>query len=72
MELALSQLAKVTAAETHHLDRAIVAFSVNPEFGTPAPSTLLRDYVDDIPDSARHLRSAVARPHIRAARATRS
>lgn len=48
VEPALSQLAKLTAAETHRLDRAIVAISVNPELGTPVPDTLLRDYVDDV------------------------
>ncbi|CAL9675550.1 hypothetical protein SUDANB111_07705 (plasmid) [Streptomyces sp. enrichment culture] len=48
MEPALSQLEKLTAAETHRLDRAIVAISVNPELGTPVPGTLLRDYVDDV------------------------
>lgn len=35
VEPALSQLEKLTAAETHRLDRAIVAISVNPELGTP-------------------------------------
>lgn len=48
VEPALSQLAKLTAAETHRLDRVIVAFSVSPELGTPVPDTLLRDYVDDV------------------------
>ncbi|MFC5904674.1 hypothetical protein ACFQ60_47010 [Streptomyces zhihengii] len=48
MEPALSQLAKLTASETHRLDRAIVAISVNPELGTPVPDTLLRDYSDDV------------------------
>ena len=48
VEPALSQLAKLTAGETHRLDRAIVAISVNPALGTPVPDTLLRDYVDDI------------------------
>lgn len=43
MEPALSQLEKLTAAETHRLGRAIVAISVNPDLGT-----LLRDYVDDV------------------------
>ncbi|MEU4800449.1 hypothetical protein [Streptomyces sp. NPDC023327] len=46
VEPALRQLAKLTASETHRLDRAIVAISVNPELGTPVPDTLLRDYVD--------------------------
>jgi hypothetical protein len=41
-------LAKLTASETHHLDRAIVALSVNPELGTEVPGTLLRDYADEI------------------------
>ncbi|WP_405533905.1 hypothetical protein OG787_00330 [Streptomyces sp. NBC_00075] len=48
VEPALTQLAKLTASETHRLDRAIVAISVNPELGTAVPGTLLRDYVDEI------------------------
>ncbi|MER6779645.1 MULTISPECIES: hypothetical protein [unclassified Streptomyces] len=48
VEPALSQLAKLTANETHRLDRAIVAISVNPELGTEVPGTLLRDYADEI------------------------
>ncbi|MEV4947848.1 hypothetical protein [Streptomyces sp. NPDC053755] len=48
VEPALSQLEKLTASETHRLDRAIVAISVNPDLGTPVPDTLLRDYTDDI------------------------
>jgi hypothetical protein len=48
VEPALTQLAKLTASETHRLDRAIVAISVNPELGTEVPGTLLRDYVDEI------------------------
>ncbi|WP_433544318.1 hypothetical protein ACQPZG_03820 (plasmid) [Streptomyces sp. CA-294286] len=48
VEPALTQLAKLTASETHRLDRAIVAVSVNPELGTEVPGTLLRDYVDAI------------------------
>jgi hypothetical protein len=48
VEPALTQLAKLTASETHRLDRAIVAISVNPELGTEVPSTLLRDYADEI------------------------
>ncbi|MFI9255822.1 hypothetical protein [Streptomyces sp. NPDC053069] len=48
VEPALNQLAKLTAAETHRLDRAIVAISVNPELDTPVPDTLLRNYVDDV------------------------
>ncbi|MEE1736139.1 hypothetical protein PUR49_06365 [Streptomyces sp. BE147] len=48
VEPALSQLPKLTATETHRLDRAIVAISVNPELGAPVPDTLLRDHVDDI------------------------
>ncbi|NEA49727.1 hypothetical protein [Streptomyces sp. SID10815] len=39
VEPALSQLAKLMAAETHRLDRAMVAISVNPELGIPAPDT---------------------------------
>ncbi|WP_405827220.1 MULTISPECIES: hypothetical protein [unclassified Streptomyces] len=48
VEPALTQLTKLTANETHRLDRAIVAISVNPELGTEVPGTLLRDYADDI------------------------
>ncbi|MFI2292870.1 hypothetical protein [Streptomyces niveus] len=48
VEPALTQLAKLTASETHRLDRAIVAISVNPELGTEVPGTLLRDYSDEI------------------------
>ncbi|MFF2430922.1 hypothetical protein [Streptomyces mirabilis] len=48
VEPPLTQLAKLTASETHRLDRAIVAISVNPELGTEVPGTLLRDYVDEI------------------------
>ncbi|MCX4597007.1 hypothetical protein OG819_47490 [Streptomyces sp. NBC_01549] len=48
VEPALTQLAKLTADETHRLDRAIVAISVNPELGTEVPGTLLRDYVDEV------------------------
>ncbi|ARE79499.1 hypothetical protein B6R96_36415 (plasmid) [Streptomyces sp. Sge12] len=48
VEPALTQLTKLTANETHRLDRAIVAISVNPHLGTEVPGTLLRDYVDDI------------------------
>ncbi|MFJ7416949.1 hypothetical protein ACIQWZ_40110 [Streptomyces sp. NPDC098077] len=48
VEPALTQLAKLTARETHRLDRAIVAISVNPELGTAVPGTLLRDYTDEI------------------------
>ncbi|WP_435975613.1 hypothetical protein [Streptomyces sp. Qhu_M48] len=48
MEPALSQLSKLTASETHRLDRVVVAISVNPELGTPVPDSLLRDYADDV------------------------
>ncbi|MGW7333813.1 hypothetical protein ACWGIU_35470 [Streptomyces sp. NPDC054840] len=48
VEPALTQLAKLTASETHRLDRAIVAISVNPQLGTEVPNTLLRDYADEI------------------------
>ncbi|MFE3995200.1 hypothetical protein ACFXPW_26395 [Streptomyces goshikiensis] len=48
VEPALTQLTKLTASETHRLDRAIVAISVNPELGAEIPGTLLRDYVDDV------------------------
>lgn len=48
VEPALTQLTKLTANETHRLDRAIVAVSVNPELGSQVPGTLLRDYADEI------------------------
>lgn len=48
VEPALTQLTKLTANETHRLDRAIVAISVNPELGTEVAGTLLRDYADEI------------------------
>lgn len=48
VEPALTQLAKLTANETHRLDRVIVAISVNSELGTEVPGTLLRDYADEI------------------------
>ncbi|MFE7112000.1 hypothetical protein ACFU98_30820 [Streptomyces sp. NPDC057575] len=48
VEPALTQLTKLTASETHRLDRAIVAISVNPELGTAVPDTLLRDYTDEV------------------------
>ncbi|MFB8031195.1 hypothetical protein ACFQ6U_16915 [Streptomyces sp. NPDC056465] len=48
VEPALTQLSKLTASETHRLDRAIVAISVNPQLGAPVPGTLLRDYSDEI------------------------
>ncbi|WP_232837951.1 hypothetical protein [Streptomyces atratus] len=41
-------MGKLTAGETHRLDRAIVAISVNPELGTPVPDTLPRDYTDGV------------------------
>ncbi|MFJ8076987.1 hypothetical protein ACIQ7Q_24350 [Streptomyces sp. NPDC096176] len=52
VEPATTQLTKLTAPETHRLDRAIVAISANPDLGTPVPDTLLRDYTDEI-DSVR-------------------
>ncbi|MFF9131488.1 hypothetical protein [Streptomyces sp. NPDC014806] len=63
VEPALSQLQKLTAAETHRLDRVIVAISVNPELGTPVPDTLLRDHADDV-DGARVICYATALRHI--------
>ncbi|WP_338775294.1 hypothetical protein [Streptomyces sp. DG1A-41] len=38
VEPALTQLSKLTASETHRLDRAIVAISVNPNLGTEVPA----------------------------------
>ncbi|GLV85734.1 hypothetical protein Slala03_54230 [Streptomyces lavendulae subsp. lavendulae] len=37
VEPALTRLARFTANETHRLDRAIVAISVNPELGAEVP-----------------------------------
>ncbi|MGX4695453.1 hypothetical protein [Streptomyces sp. JNUCC 63] len=48
VEPALTQLSKLTADETHRLDRALVALSVNPHLGTEVSGTLLRDYSDEI------------------------
>ncbi|MEV6681950.1 hypothetical protein AB0N09_34515 [Streptomyces erythrochromogenes] len=48
VEPALTQLGKLTANETHRLDRAIVAVSVNPQLGIEVPGTLLRDYADEV------------------------
>ncbi|MEW2253346.1 hypothetical protein AB0907_39285 [Streptomyces sp. NPDC006975] len=48
VEPALSQLQKLTASETHRLDRVIVAIRVTPELGAQVPDTLLRDYADDV------------------------
>ncbi|MGC5543648.1 hypothetical protein ACPYPE_23545 [Streptomyces griseus] len=48
VEPALTQLAKLTASETHRLDRTIVAISANPDLGTEVPGTLLRDYADEV------------------------
>ncbi|OWA01062.1 hypothetical protein B9W68_30505 [Streptomyces sp. CS227] len=48
VEPALTQLVKLDASETHRLDRAIVAISVNPALGTAVPGTLLRDYADEV------------------------
>ncbi|MEV8351058.1 hypothetical protein ACFVTT_25485 [Streptomyces niveus] len=41
VEPALTQLAKLTASETHRLDRAIVAISVNPELGAENLDTIV-------------------------------
>ncbi|MGW3360322.1 hypothetical protein ACWDFL_33830 [Streptomyces bungoensis] len=48
VEPALSQLVKLTAVESHYLDRAIAAIRANPELGAPISETLLRDYVGDV------------------------
>ncbi|MFF9212804.1 MULTISPECIES: hypothetical protein [unclassified Streptomyces] len=63
VEPALSQLQKLTAAETHRLDRVTIAISVNPELGIPVPDTLLRDYADDV-DGARVTSYVTALRHI--------
>lgn len=47
-EPALTRPAKLTASETHRLDGAVVAISVNPELGTKVPGSVLCDYVDEI------------------------
>ncbi|MCC0100205.1 MULTISPECIES: hypothetical protein [Streptomyces] len=59
VEPALTQLDKLTADETHRLDRAVVAISVNPELGTEVSGTLLRDYTDEI-DAVRVIYYATA------------
>ncbi|MFD9240636.1 hypothetical protein ACFV0D_01610 [Streptomyces sp. NPDC059556] len=48
VEPAFTQLAKLTASETHRLDRGIIAISVNSELGTEVPGTLLRGYADEV------------------------
>ena len=48
IEPALSQLAKLSAAETHGLDRVLVAISANPDLGTQVPDTLLRAYTNEL------------------------
>ncbi|MGW6916251.1 hypothetical protein ACWGB8_20880 [Kitasatospora sp. NPDC054939] len=45
---ATRQLEKLTAAETHRLDRALVAISVRPDLGTLRPEAPLRDYRDEV------------------------
>jgi mRNA-degrading endonuclease RelE of RelBE toxin-antitoxin system len=47
-ELVEDQVAKLTAAELHRLDRAVVAVSVDPEIGAPSRHPALRDYRDEI------------------------
>ncbi|MEU9134038.1 type II toxin-antitoxin system RelE/ParE family toxin [Kitasatospora sp. NPDC048540] len=48
-DLAALQLEKLTAAQTHRLDRALVAISVRPDIGHPIEGGgRLRDYRDDI------------------------
>ncbi|MEU9134137.1 type II toxin-antitoxin system RelE/ParE family toxin [Kitasatospora sp. NPDC048540] len=48
-DLAARQLEKLTAAQTHRLDRALVAISVRPDIGHPLEGGgRLRDYRDDI------------------------
>jgi mRNA-degrading endonuclease RelE of RelBE toxin-antitoxin system len=49
-ELAQKQVDALTAAETHALDRAVVALSVDPTLGAPTRHPLLRDYRDPIED----------------------
>jgi hypothetical protein len=45
---ATQQLAKLTADETHRLDRALVAISVRPDIGTLRPGAPLREYRDGV------------------------
>ncbi|MQS16110.1 type II toxin-antitoxin system RelE/ParE family toxin [Streptomyces kaniharaensis] len=47
-DLAARQLEKLTAAQIHRLDRALVTISVRPDLGQPMPDGRLRDYRDDI------------------------
>jgi hypothetical protein len=48
VEPAVSQLGKLTAAQVHALDRAVVALSVRPDIGCLSPDGRLRDYRDDL------------------------
>ncbi|MEU1424987.1 type II toxin-antitoxin system RelE/ParE family toxin [Kitasatospora sp. NPDC005751] len=47
-DLAARQLDKLTAAQIHRLDRALVAISVRPDLGHPLRGGQLRDYRDDL------------------------
>lgn len=49
-ELAQKQVNALTAAETHALDRAVVALSVDPSLGAPTRHPALRDYRDPVED----------------------
>jgi hypothetical protein len=50
VEPALTQVTKLTPAETHALDRALVALSVDPAQGYPTRHPALLDYWDPIED----------------------
>ncbi|MCE0447063.1 hypothetical protein LT493_29560 [Streptomyces tricolor] len=52
MEPALSPLEKLTAAETHRLDRAIVAISVTPSWALPAERLVLSQFRGALADPA--------------------
>jgi hypothetical protein len=45
---AAQQIEKITADETHRLDRALVAISVRPDIGELRSDAPIRDYRDEI------------------------
>ncbi|MFE2728929.1 hypothetical protein [Kitasatospora sp. NPDC059327] len=47
-DLAARQIEKLTAAQIHRLDRALVAISVRPDLGHLLRGGQLRDYRDDL------------------------
>ena len=48
VEPAVSQIDKLTTAQVHALDRAVVTLSVRPDTGRPSPDGRLRDYRHDL------------------------